>query len=312
MAQMKILRPGMSMTVQDRGRAGLLRFGVSGSGPMDAEAMEMANALVGNPADAAALEFAFLGGEILFDDDRSIAVCAGVSDLRIGGSPVPAWASHRVRAGDVVQIGATPGTVWGYIAVSGGIATAPVLGSRATHLRSGLGGAALREGDTLPLGPGDPAAARALREGWRSRTGPIRVVMGPQDKAFALDERARFLSESFIASARRDRMAMVLEGPRIMAAGGHDIVSDGTLAGSVQVPGSGQPTVLMADRQTTGGYPKIATISSVDLPRLAQMPIGHRFRFQAVSQPQAEDILISARQAFRRALEQVQDQTVSR
>ncbi|MFT3689860.1 biotin-dependent carboxyltransferase family protein [Paenirhodobacter sp.] len=308
MAQATILRPGMMMTVQDAGRPGLLRFGVSGSGPMDPEALEIANALVGNDPGAACLEFAYLGGEIRLDEDRSIAVCAAATELRIDGARVPAWCSHRLRAGQVLAIGATPGSVWGYVAVSGGIATPPVLGSRATHLRSGLGGLegrALREGDCLPLGTGAPGPERMLRQGWRSRTGPIRVVMGPQDRAFALEERARFLSEPFIASARRDRMAMVLDGPRIAAAGGHDIVSDGTLAGSVQVPGSGQPTVLMADRQTTGGYPKIATISSVDLPRLAQMPVGHRFRFQAISQPQAEEVLICARRAFRRALDQV-------
>lgn len=315
MARLTILRPGLMMTVQDAGRQGLLRFGVSGSGAMDPEALALANALVGNPADAAGLEFAFLGGEITLDDDRTVAVCAGVADLRIDGARVPGWSGHRLRAGQRLSIGATPGTVWGYVAVSGGIVTPPVLGARATHLRSALGGLegrVLRDADHLPLGAEGDGGPRVLRQAWRSRGGPVRVVLGPQDGCFGPQAIAAFLRARFIASARRDRMAMVLDGPRIAAAQGHDIVSDGTLAGSVQVPGSGQPTVLMADRQTTGGYPKIATVSSVDLPRLAQMPVGHRFRFQAISQAQAEDVLIAARRAFRRAVAQLRDQTVSR
>lgn len=314
MAQVTILRPGMMMTVQDAGRTGLMRFGVSGSGPMDPEAMAMANALVGNDTDsAAALEFAFFGGEIRLDEDRQIAVCGAVRDLSIDGSPVAAWQSHLLRAGQKLAIGAMPGAVWGYIAISGGLDTPPVLGARATHLRTaigGLDGRVLRAGDHLSLGTPtcEPDRSRALLRPWRSRTGPIRVVLGPQDSYFSEEVLARFLTRPFTASAKRDRMAMVLEGPALPAARGHDIVSDGTVAGSVQVPGSGQPMVLMADRQTTGGYPKIATIAHVDLPRLSQLPVGRSFRFQAIAQAQAEDLLIRARQAFRDAKAEIEAQ----
>ncbi len=296
------------MTVQDGGRKGMLRFGVSGAGAMDPEAWQMANVLVGNPREAAALEFAAFGGTLRPEDDRMIAVCGAVKDLRIGGRNVDAWASHLVRAGEDISISALHRGVWGYLAISGGITTPPVLGARSTHLRTGIGGfegRALQAGDRLPLGP--PAglmAARRLAGPWRLRGGPVDVVLGPQDNMFGRDAIATFLTARFCVTQKRDRMAMVLEGPRIVAVGGHDIVSDGTLVGSVQVPGSGQPMVLLADRQTTGGYPKIATVAGVDLSRLSQFTAGQVFRFRAISQDRAEDLLIARRAAFARALDE--------
>ncbi|RWR28319.1 biotin-dependent carboxyltransferase [Sinirhodobacter populi] len=308
MAQVTVLRAGLMMTVQDAGRAGFLRFGVSGSGPMDPEALRMANALVGNDPEAAALEFAYVGGVLRFADDRMVAVCAAATDLKIDGARALPWRSHLLRAGQELSVGATPGSVWGYVAVSGGIATPPVLGARSTHLRTGiggLGGRALQDGDDLPLGAGDIGPVRVLRNPWRVRGGAIRVVMGPQDDYFSPEILRRFLNGPYAATNQRDRMALILDGPDLPAVRGHDIVSDGTLAGSIQVPGSGRPMVLMADRQTTGGYPKIATVTGIDLPRLAQMPTGRRFRFQAVPQDRAEDLLIAARAAFRHALAEV-------
>ncbi|WP_136685815.1 5-oxoprolinase subunit C family protein [Falsirhodobacter xinxiangensis] len=309
MRQAEILRPGMMMTVQDSGRRGMLRFGVSGAGPMDPDAMRMANALVGNPADAATLEFAFFGGAIRFGDDRMVAVCGAVRDLRIGGNPVAPWQSHLVRAGQELTIGAMAETVWGYVAIGGGIGTQPVLGARSTHLRTGIGGIegrTLQAGDALPLGGAEPVPMRKLGAPWRVRSGAIHVVPGPQDDRFGAAAVTDFLRGPFTVTQKRDRMAMVLDGPRIHAEMGHDIVSDGTLPGSIQVPGSGQPLVLLSDRQTTGGYPKIATIASVDLSRLAQMVSGRPFRFTAISQSRAEDMLIAHRDAFSRALAEVE------
>ncbi|MGO4854096.1 biotin-dependent carboxyltransferase family protein [Phaeovulum sp. W22_SRMD_FR3] len=337
-----ILRAGLMMTVQDAGRQGLLRFGVSGSGAMDPQALQMANALVGNPLTAAAVEFAHVGGTLRFDDDRCIAVCGAVTEMLIAGRPVAPWQSHLIRAGEVLSIGAMRETVWGYLAVSGGFDTPEVLGARATHLRTRLGGVdgrVLTEGDAVPLGlrgaapkgqepqePGpqdatgtapdlwrradapqttqvhDPACNRRLHRPWRGRSGPIHIVLGPQADHFAPEIVARLLRSPYRVGQKRDRMAMVLEGPALPAARGHDIISDGTVAGSVQVPGSGQPMVLMADRQTTGGYPKIATVATVDLPRLAQMPAGAHFRFRAISAAVAEDMLIAQRRAFAASL----------
>lgn len=287
----------------------MLRFGISGAGPMDAEAMKMANALVGNAVDAAGLEFAYFGGAIRFDDDRLVAVCGAVGDLRIGGRPVAPWQSHLVRAGQDLAIGSMQETTWGYVAISGGIQTPPVLGARSTHLRSALGGLegrVLRASDTLALGGSDDLRPRRLTDPWRRRGGNVHVVTGPQDDYFAWDTLAAFLGSPFAVTQKRDRMAMVLDGPPLIAARGHDILSDGTLHGSIQVPGSGKPLVLLADRQTTGGYPKIATVAGVDLPRLTQMATGRPFRFQAIDQSEAEDMLIARRADFRRALERLE------
>jgi allophanate hydrolase len=292
------------VTVQDAGRPGLLHAGVSGSGPMDPPLFSIANALVGNSEDAAGLEFAGLGGEVSVSALVRVAV-AGDADVWIAGEPVAAWESHDLLPGQTLRIGALARGVWGYLAVSGGIATPPVLGSRATHLRTGIGGhegRTLKPGDALPLG--DAAAAPCLRlaERFVREDGPIRVVPGPQDDYF--DEAAWDLlaADGYTVSPTRDRMAQTLEGPKIVAVRGHDIVSDGTPLGSLQVPGSGRPMVLMAERQTTGGYPKMGTVASVDLPRLGQIPTGRPVRFVRISREDAESLLIDARRALRSQL----------
>ncbi|MFB2551477.1 5-oxoprolinase subunit C family protein [Ensifer soli] len=306
MTALTLLQPGLMMTVQDRGRLGLLRSGVSRSGPMDASAFAIANALVGNGPAAAALEFAVIGGRLSVDRPVLVAVTGGAVDIRIDGRAVPGWESHRLSPGEVLSIGAMRGAVWGYVAVSGGIDTPPVLGARATHLRTavgGLDGRVLAGGDVLPLGEGAPGPARRLTAIWRRSGGPVRVIPGPQADHFDAAGWAVFLRQAFAVSSRRDRMATVLEGPPVVAAKGHDIVSDATLAGSIQVPGSGNPIVLMADRQTTGGYPKIATVASVDLPRLAQMVTGARLRFAAIDQAEGEALLLAERKALADAID---------
>jgi biotin-dependent carboxylase-like uncharacterized protein len=302
MKLLKILKPGLMMTVQDRGRHGLLRSGVSRSGPMDQSSFDIAMALVGNGPDAAGLEFAYIGGTLEVTEPVYFAVTGGAVEIRIDGAMVPAWESHQLLPGQILTIGGLRDAVWGYIAISGGVDTPAVLGSRATHLRTAIGGLegrALVEGDELPLGDCQTGKPRRLTSMWRRRRGAIRVIAGPQDDYFDRQAWDMFLKTPFSVSNKRDRMAMMLDGPAIVAAKGNDIVSDATLSGSIQVPGSGHPIVLMADRQTTGGYPKIATVSSVDLPRLAQMPTGSSFRFTRIAQHEAETMLIAERQALR-------------
>jgi biotin-dependent carboxylase-like uncharacterized protein len=301
MPRITILQPGMMMTVQDAGRHGLLRFGVSRSGAMDPDAMAVANALVGNPAGAAVLEFAQFGGSLTVDADCVIAACGDLAALRINQTPIRPWESHWLRKGDSLSLGAMRETVWGYLAISGGIATDPALGAQATHLRSRIAG------DSLPFGisPARPRPGRRLNRLWRGRAGAVHVVMGPQEDHFAPEVIARFLTGPWRIGTKRDRMALVLEGPELPARKGHDIISDGTLAGFIQVPGSGHPLVLMADRQTTGDYPKIATLASVDLARLGQMPSGRAFRFSAISAAHAEDLLIARTATLALALEEI-------
>ncbi|MCD2185062.1 biotin-dependent carboxyltransferase family protein [Rhizobium sp. GN54] len=305
MTVLLIGQAGPMVTVQDRGRSGLLHAGVSGSGPMDGPSMDIANALAGNGPDCAVLEFAGSGGVFEVTEPVRFAVAGGAVDIRIDGVAAFPWESHHLLPGRKLTIGAMRDAVWGYLAFSGGIDTPPVLGSRATHLRSGLGGLEgrrLAANDRLPLGIAKAAPLLAFRRFWQQVRGPIRVVPGPQDDYFDRSVWRTFLDEPFIVSPSRDRMAQILDGPLLPAARGHDIVSDGTLAGSIQVPASGRPIVLMAERQTTGGYPKIATVASVDLPRLAQTPSGRRVRFAAVSQEEAEDLLIDGRRALADAI----------
>lgn len=298
---LEIRQIGPMATVQDLGRKGLLHAGVSGSGPMDTPSFRIANALVGNDPAAAGLEFAGVGGSFAVGMPVRFAVTGGDVDIRLDGMKVHPWESYDLFPGMTLTIGALRECVWGYLAISGGIESAPVLGSRSTHLRSGLGGyegRRLQIGDCLPIGKSDASANLALTQPWRRSRRPVQVILGPQHDHFSEDVQQTFLRSPFVVSASRDRMAQLLDGPPILADGGHDIVSDGTCPGSIQVPASGKLLVLMAERQTAGGYPKIATVASVDLPRLAQVPSGQSIRFAQISQDQAEDLLIAERLAL--------------
>lgn len=308
----RVLSAGPMLTIQDAGRFGLRHMGVSPAGPIDPAAMALANALVGNAPAAAALEFAGPAGRFECTRPLRFAVAGAACDIHIDARKVEAGESHRLSPGEVLSVGLPAGATWAYLALSGGIETAPVLGSRATHLRSGVGGIegrVLRAGDRLPLGPDDPGAP-CLRPASRlpgahplTESGPIRVILGPQHDAFAPDILARLTGCPFRVTPQRDRMAMVLGETLLPAAAGHDIVSDGTVPGSIQVPGSGMPLVLLAESQTTGGYPKIATVASADLARLAQTPAGLSVRFTVISPDAGEALLLEHRARLRRVLD---------
>lgn len=308
---LKILTAGPMLSVQDAGRFGLRHLGVSPAGPIDSEAMTLANALVGNaPADAA-LEFAGPAGSFRCTRLCRIAVAGADCSIHIDTRPVPAGESHPLLPGEKLTIGMPDGAVWAYLAISGGIDTPLTLGARATHLRFGLGGMqgrSLKAGDVLPLGEDDPYAPclrpKSPLTGQRpfNDSGPIRLILGPQDNAFAPDIVARLTECPFTVTPQRDRMAMVLSETTLPAANGHDIVSDGTVPGAIQVPGSGMPLVLLAESQTTGGYPKIATVASVDLARLAQMPVGAEVRFTLISAAEGEDLWIDRRRRLQQVI----------
>lgn len=303
----EVLSAGPMLTVQDDGRHGLRHFGVSTAGPMDSPALALANALCGNPKSAAALEFAALGGSFSAARPLRFAVTGGNCDIRVDERRIAPGESHRLSPGEVLKVGALEGAVWGYVAFAGGITVPPVLGSRATHLRSGLGGLegrCLRAGDILPLGEDEASGQRLRHETHASSRAdsPIRIVLGPQDDYFDPEVIARLTGTEFTVTPRRDRMAMILDGAELPAARGHDIVSDATVPGSIQVPGSRQPMVLMAESQTTGGYPKIATVITADLPRLAQSLTGARLRFSVVSRDEGEEAWLAHAKALRATL----------
>lgn len=308
----QILSAGPMLTIQDAGRFGLRHMGVSPAGPIDPAAMALANALVGNDPAAAALEFAGPAGRFRCSRPLRFAVAGAPCDIRIDARKLEAGESHRLLPGETLSVGLPADVTWAYLAFSGGIATPPVLGSRATHLRSGVGGIEgrpLRADDRLPLGEDDPSdpclrpSSRLIGAHPFAESGPIRVILGPQHDVFAPDVVARLTDCPFTITPQRDRMAMVLGGTVLPAETGHDIVSDGTVPGSIQVPGSGMPLVLLAESQTTGGYPKIATVASVDLARLAQMPAGGTIRFAVISADEGEALLIERRVRLRRVLE---------
>ena len=309
---LEVLSVGPMLSVQDQGRQGYRSSGVSPSGPMDPPSLALANRLCGNPDRAAALEFAVLGGKFRAERPLRIAVTGGDCDLRLGTTAAAVNETHRLEAGETLSIGALRGTAWGYLALSGGIDTPLVLGARATHLRFGLGGLegrVLKPGDRLPLGPETgpgPLLRPATLPAAATADTPIRLVLGPQDAHFAPEVLDLLTSEPFVVSAKRDRMAAVLDGPNLPAIGGHDIISDGAVPGAIQVPGSGKATVLMAECQTTGGYPKIATVISADLPRLAQFPTGTAFRFAVVDRNAAEQAARAQASALQALLDRLQ------
>lgn len=297
---------GPGVTIQDRGRLGLMRFGVTPAGPMDALAHAFANRLLGNDAGAAAVEIPPGGLAVrAVAGPVTVAFAGGDFDIRRDGRVVGPAGRLTLAPGEGLGLRAGAAGVYAYLALAGGVDVEPVLGSRATHLRSGLGpfgGRALRPGDRLPPGRTAAVEERVALAGPATGDGPIRVMAGPQADHFADGELERLAAAEFVVGARSDRMALQLEGTRLCHRAGHDIVSDGIVMGAIQVPGDGRPFVLMADRQPTGGYPKIACVIDADLPRLAQTRTGARLRFGLCDAAGAATARAAARAALAAAL----------
>jgi len=300
--RLAIIDPGMAVAVQDRGRFGLRRFGVPVAGALDPTLLACANALLGNPPDAAGLEL-LVGGPALTANGGSVAIAlAGdVTAQRIssegGASPVKPWTAVVLTSGETLRV-APPRKGIAYLAVSGGIQTEPMLGSRATYRRAGLGGF-LEKGASLPC-----AAAEALHQGkaWAWETGPIRLLPGPQDDHFPQESFDALEHQSFTVGPASDRMGLRLSGasPLQHTDKGAEIATDGVTPGVIQVPGDGQPIVLLADGQTTGGYAKIATVISADLPRLGHLRPGDAVEFKLVTRDEARKALNDRQAAFAR------------
>jgi allophanate hydrolase len=289
---LRVEAAGFGVTVQDRGRFGYRRTGVTASGPLDADLARCAVELAGGPAEAAFLEIRLLGPTLRVEGGPlrlALTGRIGAEVRRRDGTvePFPGFATRTVDDGDrVVLRHAEAGPA--HLAVEGGIDVTPVLGSRATLARArlgGLDGRALEVGDALrcPGRPNHLDEDRVAPE-WRFGDGPIRVIAGPQDDHFTATARARFTTTEWRATTDLDRMGLRLDGPPLdhLSPEAADIVSDGVVAGAIQVPGDGRPIVLFADCQTVGGYPKIATVISADLPRLARIRPGETVRFAYV------------------------------
>ena len=318
MPVLRVETPGLFTTVQDRGRIGFRNIGVPTSGVLDAQACALANALVGNATDAAVLECLGAAPALVAEDGPvrvalwGSAARALVTQADGTARPLPAGQSVTLAPGDRLAIGPLRDTFCLTIAVEGGFDVPPVLGSRSTYVRGGFGGLSgrpLRAGDLVPAGSaatGRSERRLAFADG-DEQDRPVRIVLGPQQDAFTPEGVAAFLCGPYALTNNADRMGFRFEGPKITHRAGPDIVSDGAVAGSIQVPGSGQPIVLLADGQSVGGYTKIATVISADLPRLVRRRPGQPVRFMAVSQAEAEQLAREAALAMQGRVATIED-----
>lgn len=289
-AEFSVTFAGPFVTFQDAGRPGNMRFGVSASGPMDRLAFEAAHAALGNETGQTAIEVS-LGGLMLHCKAGAVtlAISGGEFVVEHQGQKTNSWAILTVKKGERLAIRAGKAGSWAYLAFAGTLQSETWLGSQATHSTSGFGGGTVKTGQSLMIAD---TAVRDDRLGEITRPelfaeGPVRVVKGPQDQHFTEDALSRFVSETFKVTDAYDRMGMRLSGPTLVLDQALSIPSEPIVRGSVQVSGDGVPTVLLADHQTTGGYPKIATVISCDTDRLAQLRAGQELRFVSTSGEQA-------------------------
>jgi biotin-dependent carboxylase-like uncharacterized protein len=287
----EVLEPGLLTCVQDRGRRGFRRLGVAGAGAADAFALARANRVLGNAPGEAALECTLAGPALLFRRPVRFALAGGdlgaeLVRADLGSWPVPTGAAVLARPGNVLRFSGRRAGCRTIVAFEGGIDVPEVLGSRATDLTSGFGGEdgrALRAGDRLALRRARAGRGEELGAGPPSSRATVRVVLGPQADHLEADAVREFLSQTWRVAPSSDRVGCRLEGPRLRHRGPAEIVSDGMVPGSVQVPPDGRPIVMLVDAPTTGGYPKLATVIGPDLPALAQLVPGEgELRFEAV------------------------------
>lgn len=295
----KVINPGLLTTVQDTGRWGYQRFGMPVAGVMDRFAYRTANLLVGNNPDAAVLEMTMFGGAYRFESPAYIALCGADMQAELNGEAVRNWSAFFVSAGSELNFSYAASGCRAYLAVYGGLDTPLVLGSRSTYVRGGIGGhcgRALKSDDILLFGEVGslPSANKYLPAElvpqYREEI-TLRVLLGPQDDLFTKEGIQTMLSNSYTITDEADRMGYRLEGPAIKHCGKADIVSDALCQGAIQVPGHGSPIIMMADRQTTGGYAKIGAVIGPDLAMLAQAKPGDSIRFKLCSDIEAEAAL---------------------
>lgn len=300
MNSFKVIKPGSFTTVQDKGREGYQALGIPVAGAMDDFSLRLANLLLGKPEYEAVLETTFTGPELIFNCDEVIALTGADMGPQVNGSSVAMWTSIQVKKGDKLGFTGLKSGLRGYIGFSRGLDLPKIMGSRSTFTRGSLGGfegRALKEGDLVPLGNKAPSSwGRSLRLEYLPlyrNEETLGVLMGPQDDYFSQEAKEIFLGSTYRITGQSDRMGYRLEGPKIPHLDGADIISDAIALGAIQVPGQGQPIIMMADRQTTGGYSKLASVIKKDLTRLAQMGPGGVVRFKELSLEEAHRLYIA-------------------
>ena len=299
MKTIEVRSPGLMTTVQDLGREGFGPIGVSPSGAADTIALRLGNRLVGNQQNAAALEMTLLGGTFVFPESAIIALTGSDFAASLDDAEIPRWTSIEIPAGQSLSIGATRSGARCYLCVRGGIETKPFLGSRSTHLLSGLGGyqgRVLRKGDILPIGPSSEpfqnrsVSAQALHH-FRPRK-LLRVTQGPQSEWFPDAAHAIFYGSAYQVSEESNRMGLRLEGTPLPSGAVSEMLTEGVSLGAVQITAAGLPIILFVEQQTTGGYPKIANIISADMSSLGQLRPRDDLRFERVDWETARAMLL--------------------
>ena len=296
----------MLTTVQDLGRNGHQSQGFSVAGVMDVRSFKIANLLLDNPENEAVLEFTLIGPTLQFTSDTIIAITGGDFQPTVNGEPVPMYTALYMKRGDILKFGSARTGSRGYIAFSSYLDIPVVMGSRCTNLKSKIGGYKGRK-----LKDEDYIGFRTKRrylpyflsrkldlDEFDEEEVTLRVVMGPQDDMFTKQGIHTLLSETYSVTSDFDRMGCRLEGPFIASKNGSDIISDGIAFGSIQVPAHGKPIILLADRQTTGGYAKIATVATVDIPKMVQRKTDHKIRFQAITVEEAQRLYLEEEKQY--------------
>lgn len=328
-AQFNVISPGVLATIQDLGRSGYRRIGVPQSGALHPDLAYLANALVDNPATTAVLEFFLIGptlqlaegsAQVALSGDFRAELCRGSKTL-----PLTSWRTVTLQAGDRLKIDPLAAGKVGYLAVAGGFSLKPVMGSCSTYLRGGFGGidgrrllagaqletlaasVPLASDRQLPQSAVTAVPGLIIAAETEGEPQQIRVIWGPQEDYFTTAARDLFVSSSYRISRDSDRMGSRLEGPQLDhdPQRGSEIISDGIVPGAIQVPGNGAPIVLLADGPTVGGYPKIATVISVDLPILATLQPGRSICFRSVNTATAEQLLRHHRHQLTDLIEQI-------
>ena len=296
----RILKGGMLTTIQDLGRPGYQSQGFCVAGVMDRRSFKIANLLLDNPENEAVLEFTLMGPTMEFTTDTFVAITGGDFGPTVNGAPVAMYTALQMHKGDVLKLGSARTGTRGYMAFSTFLNVPIVMGSRSTYMKCRLGGfkgRKLEAGDYISFRRPRPYIPTFLSrtvepDDFSAAEAELRVVMGPQDDHFLPEGIDTFLNGEFTVTGQFDRMGCRLDGPSIAPKGTSDIISDGITFGSIQVPSQGKPIILLSDRQTTGGYAKIATVASVDIPKLVQRKTDHKIRFKAITVQEAQKLYI--------------------
>lgn len=311
MSHFQVLNPGVLSLIQDQGRFGQSQLGLTNGGPLDAGSANWANALLGNSANASLIECSIGGLQLQAQCASTFSVTGASLSLTLNGKALPLWQSHSIAKGDIIELGMVSQGLRAYVAVAGGFKVTPQFGSSATVMREGIGGlqhngAKLQAGDKLPVMPGTALPTRHLATAMQPNLNfshglTLRLVEGYQHQLFSTVERQRFYLNRYKVTPQADRMGVKLSGPAISCSS-QSLLSEGICYGAVQIPPDGQPIVLLNDRQTLGGYPKIGSVLSLDCWQLAQAPAGTPVQFVKIHPQQAHNTLLLARARYQRQL----------